>query len=151
MSTGGKVPVSVIRKWACEANIIPIVLNGDGVVLDVGRDQRLATRWQRRALRAMYSTCIVNGCSVPFDHCNVHHFDHWGRDTGRTDLSVLGPVCSKHHDLFHHGGWKVRSSPDGTIVVTLPDGTEFRTRPRRAKRGSGRNVRAPDGPRPEAS
>jgi hypothetical protein len=151
MSTGGKVPVSVIRKWACDANIIPIVLNGDGVVLDVGRDQRLATRWQRRALRAMYSTCIVDGCSVPFDHCSVHHFDHWGRDSGRTDLSVLGPACSKHHDLFHHGGWKVRSSPDGIIIVTLPDGTEFRTYPRRAKRsGGGRNARAPAGPQPEA-
>ena len=133
MSTGGRVPVSVIRKWACEANIIPVVLNGDGVVLDVGREKRLATRAQRRALRAMFAGCIVDGCSVRFDQCTIHHFDHWGRDRGRTDLGVMGPVCSRHHDRFHHDGWTVRSEPDGVVVVTLPDGTEYRTRPRRAR------------------
>jgi hypothetical protein len=142
LSTGGRVPVSVIRKWACEANIIPIVLNGDGVVLDVGREKRLATLSQRRALRAMFATCIVEGCSVPFDRCTIHHFDHWGRDAGRTDLSSLGPVCSRHHDRFHHGGWTVRAEPDGEVVVTLPDGTEYRTRPRRARRPTAQNSRA---------
>jgi hypothetical protein len=49
---GQPLPPAVVRKLACEANIIPIVLAGDGRVLDVGRARRLATADQRRALRA---------------------------------------------------------------------------------------------------
>jgi hypothetical protein len=37
------LPVATMRRLACDAHIIPVVLGGDGVVLDVGRSRRLAT------------------------------------------------------------------------------------------------------------
>jgi hypothetical protein len=55
---GTPLPVEVIRRLACEAEIIPVVLNGRGEALAVGRSQRLATPAQRAALRAMHRTCI---------------------------------------------------------------------------------------------
>jgi hypothetical protein len=58
LSDGTAVPVSTVRQMACEAEIIPVVLDGDGRALDVGRGARLATEAQRQALRAMYRTCI---------------------------------------------------------------------------------------------
>ena len=47
---GTPIPVEVMRRLACEADIVPVVLNGRGEALDVGRTQRLATPAQRDAL-----------------------------------------------------------------------------------------------------
>jgi len=38
--SGVPVPVSTARRMACEAGILPMVLNGAGVVLDEGRARR---------------------------------------------------------------------------------------------------------------
>ncbi len=54
---GQPLPPATVRRLACEADIIPIVLAGDGRVVDVGRAKRLASADQRRALRAMHQTC----------------------------------------------------------------------------------------------
>jgi hypothetical protein len=90
---------------ACEAEIIPVVLGGDGRVLDVGRARRLATADQRRALRAMHRTCAAPHCTVRFGDCDIHHLKEW-RDGGATNLQNLIPLCSKHHHLIHEGQWR---------------------------------------------
>ena len=56
---GQPLPPDVIRRLACDADIIPVVLGGDGQVVDVGRARRLATADQRRALRVMHRTCAA--------------------------------------------------------------------------------------------
>ena len=89
-SIGEAVPVPTIRRLCCDADILPVVLDGDGVALDVGRAKRVATREQRRALRAMYRTCAHPGCTVGFDDCDIHHVNPW-TPTGRTDLDNLLP------------------------------------------------------------
>lgn len=53
-SDGTRIPVETARRIACDAEIIPIVLGGEGVPLDAGRGRRLATKEQRVALRSMY-------------------------------------------------------------------------------------------------
>ena len=119
---GVPVPVASVRRLCCQARIIPIVLNGDGVALDVGRDSRLATPNQRRALAAMYATCAYPGCQVSFEHCRIHHSREWLRHHGRTDLGLLVPLCDRHHHLVHEGGWQLEIHPDRTITITRPDG-----------------------------
>lgn len=73
---------------ACTACIIPTVMNSAGTVLDQGRATRLATKDQRRALRAMYETCAIPGCTVRSRHCEPHHvawsLKHHGRPTSTT-------------------------------------------------------------------
>ena len=61
------------RRLACEADIIPVVLDGEGVVLDEGWAKRLATAEQRIALEAMQSTCSHPDCTVTIDDCRIHH------------------------------------------------------------------------------
>ena len=123
---GTPLPVDVIRRMACEADIIPVVLNGRGQALSVGRSQRLATPAQRDALRAMHRTCIGPTCSVPFEDCQIHHVLPFDPD-GLTDLDNLAPVCSEHHHLVHEGRWTLTLTPDRIATWTRPDGTTFHT------------------------
>jgi len=131
LDDGTPMPVATVRRLACDAGIIPVVLGGDGVVLDVGRSRRLATDDQRRALRAMYRTCGVGDCDVAFDRCEIHHLDEWDAHDGETNLDRLLPTCSRHHHLVHEGGWQLVLDPrHRELIVTLPDGTEHcRSRP----------------------
>jgi Domain of unknown function (DUF222) len=82
---GNPLPPDTIRRLACDADLVPVVLGAAGEALDVGREQRLATRAQRRALRAMYRTCAHPGCQVSFEHCRIHHV-HWWDHHGPTNL-----------------------------------------------------------------
>jgi hypothetical protein len=128
LADGTPLPVSVVRQMACEAEIIPVVLGGDGRALDIGRAARLATEAQRQALRGMHRTCIHPDCQVPFDECRIHHIVPWDKG-GRTDLSNLAPLCEsrKHHHDVHEGGWTLTMTPDRTATWTRPDGTTYWT------------------------
>ena len=120
------LPVEVVRRLACDAEIIPIILNSRGEALAVGRSQRLATPAQRAALAAMHRTCIEPTCTVPFEDCPIHHLIPWEQG-GPTDLPNLAPLCTAHHTLVHEGGWTLTMTPDRIATWTRPDGTIFHT------------------------
>ncbi len=120
-SSGVPLPVSTVRKLWCEADILPVVLGGDGVALDAGRTRRLATKPQRRALRAMHRSCAWPGCTTRCDPCPSHHTDPWGRH-GPTDLEVLAPVCSHHHHQIHDLGWNLTLDEHRNVTIHAPDG-----------------------------
>ena len=108
---GSELTVETIRRLACEAEIIPLVLDGKSVPLDVGKSKRLATAYQRRALAAVHETCAIDGCSVKFSHCEPHHIEYW-ENGGATDFNNLVPLCSRHHHAAHEGGWKLSLNPE---------------------------------------
>ena len=119
---GFDLPIETLRRLACMADIIPVVLGSDGVARDVGRRSRIATPAQRRAMRAMYSTCAVPGCRVAFHNTELHHIKYW-RNGGRSDLDNFVPLCSKHHHCVHEGGWILHLDPTSRVLtITLPDG-----------------------------
>jgi hypothetical protein len=116
-----ELPIETIRRMACEAEIIPVVLGSNGVVLDVGRATRLASRYQRKALEVMYPTCAIPQCCVPHSQCQPHHIRYW-RDDGSTDMNNLIPLCSSHHRSVHEGGWKLSMhGTDRQLAITRPD------------------------------
>ena len=125
---GTPLPLSVVRQMACDAEIIPIVLAGDGRALDIGRGARLATEPQRQALRAMHRTCIHPDCEVPFDDCRIHHVVPWERG-GSTELANLAPLCEsrKHHHDVHEGGWRLTLTSDRVATWIRPDGITYWT------------------------
>ncbi len=116
---GADLPVATIRRMACDAGIIPLVLNGATVPLDIGRSQRLASAGQRRALEAAHSTCAMPGCAVAFHHCQIHHIDYW-ENGGRTDLDNMVPLCSRHHHAAHEGGWRLVLDPETRLLTASP-------------------------------
>ena len=125
-SDGTPLPPSAVRRLCCAADLIPVVLDGDGEAIDVGRAKRLATPAQRRALLAMYSTCAWPGCRVPVDRCEIHHPDDWLHG-GETDLDNLIPICVGHHHLIHDGNWQLTLHPHRHLTITRPDGTTHHT------------------------
>lgn len=120
---GKALPAATIRRLCCDADLIPVVLNGDGRALDVGRAQRLATGEQRHALQAMYATCAHPDCSIGFDNCRIHHIAWWHRHRGATDLDNLIPLCERHHHLVHEGRWDLTMTPARVATWRLPSGT----------------------------
>jgi hypothetical protein len=120
--SGTPLPVDTARRLAGEADIIPVVLNGHGVVLDEGRAKRLATREQRTAIEAMQATCSHPDCTITIDDCRIHHLTPWANG-GPTNLDQLAPVCEPHHHLVHEGGWTLTMTPDRTATWTRPNGT----------------------------
>ena len=130
-----ELPERVLRDLRHTADVHAVVVR-NGVVLhapgmlDLGRSTRLASRAQRRALRAMYRCCAVPGCDVRFDHCTMHHVVWW-RHGGTSDLDNLLPLCTRHHGNVHHDGWELRLGPQRRLTVTLPDGTVRSTGPPR--------------------
>ncbi|MET0882485.1 MAG: DUF222 domain-containing protein [Acidimicrobiales bacterium] len=78
LDDGTRLTANQIRRLACEADILPMVLNDDGVPLDFGRTVRLATYRQRLALRALHPTCAAESCDVDFDWCEIHHLHPLG-------------------------------------------------------------------------
>jgi hypothetical protein len=134
---GVQLPAETIRRIACSADIIPIILDDNGVPLRLGRTTRLASRAQRRALRAMYPTCAIPGCQVPSRYCQPHHVQWW-RHHGHTNLENLLPLCSRHHHHVHEGQSTLTLQPDHSLTITHPDGTTEHVPPPRQRRQSDR-------------
>lgn len=98
--TGDVLSPSVVRRMACEAGIIPVVLGRDGAPLDVGYRERLFTYSQRLALIARDKGCSFEGCTVPATWCDAHHVLPWYRG-GKTNLANGALLCPKHHTHVH--------------------------------------------------
>ncbi|TDW90571.1 uncharacterized protein DUF222 [Kribbella pratensis] len=107
---------ATIRRLACDANVIPIVLGSNSEPLDVGRRERLVTRAMRRALNTRDRGCVI--CNAPPVMCDAHHLISW-IDGGHTKLDNLALVCRRHHTDLHHGHWTITIT-NGQVHVTRP-------------------------------
>ncbi|MEV7647595.1 DUF222 domain-containing protein [Arthrobacter sp. NPDC089319] len=112
----GPVSAKTIRRIACDADIIPVVLAGMGVILDVGQSQRLFPKYMRLAIIARDGGCAFPGCTAPSSWTEVHHI-RWfekGSPTS-TDNGVL--LCGHHHHLIHEGDWAGRGHQRCRLVL----------------------------------
>ncbi|HMK10799.1 MAG TPA: DUF222 domain-containing protein [Acidimicrobiales bacterium] len=123
-ATGRAISAEAARRLACDARIIPVVLDGARVPIDVGRTARTITPAQRRALTIRDRGCVFPGCDRPPGWCDGHHIVHWP-DGGLTDMANLAFLCNDHHKAMHEGGWTMARAPDGSFSFWRPDGTEL--------------------------
>lgn len=103
----GPVDPTMIRQLACEADVIPVVLGGQGEVLDVGRSQRLFSGRLRQAITARDGGCAAPDCSIPAPWCEAHHVQHW-QHGGPTSVQNGVLLCSHHHHAVHAAAWEIR-------------------------------------------
>jgi len=112
---GVRVSAGEVRRLACGAGIIPMVLGGDSVPLDLGREQRLFGRGQKIALNHLYGGCAAANCDRPPAWVEYHHKTPWSKG-GRTDLADGIPLCPPHHHMADHPEtWNTHHLPDGTV------------------------------------
>lgn len=106
-SDGTRVSADAVLGLADEAEVYLALVDTVGVVLDLGRTRRLATRGQTAALVARDGGCSFPGCDRPPEWCERHHVVAW-IDGGRTDLGNLTLLCAYHHHNFAGRGWTCR-------------------------------------------
>jgi Domain of unknown function (DUF222) len=130
------ISAKTARRLACDAQIIPIVLDGRSEPLDLGHGQRLFSEGQRRALATRDGGCIWPRCSAPPGWCEVAHLKAWALG-GRTDLKNGALMCPFHHRRFDHDGWEIEWE-NGVPYLIPPPWVD----PARSRRRAGRLPRA---------
>ena len=119
MDTGVPISAETARRFACDATILPVLLNSAGVPLDVGRAIRVFTKELRRAVEIRDRGCAFPGCDRPPSWCNVHHILHWAHG-GPTSLDNGVLLCHAHHTVIHRGEWQVHLGPNRRPAFTPP-------------------------------
>ncbi len=100
LDTGELISASQARRLACNAKILPIVMNGPSQVLDVARAQRFHTRPMRHGANVRDGGCTTEGCDWPPGMCEMHHDEPWA-EGGTTDLDHARLLCPHHHHRIH--------------------------------------------------
>jgi uncharacterized protein DUF222 len=114
LNTGERLSPGLARKIACEAGIIPAVLDGDSVPLDVGRKSRFHPEYQRIAIHLRDKTCRAAGCDRT-GSLHVHHQRRWV-DGGETTVETGISLCPWHHSRIHDTRYETRVQPNGKVA-----------------------------------
>ncbi|MET4165272.1 MULTISPECIES: HNH endonuclease [Gordonia] len=100
----GTVSEAVAKQVSCDGSLTEIVLDGEGVPLQMGHTHRLYPPHLRKAVIVRDQCCVK--CGAPPSHTQVHHIAHWA-DGGPTDLDNGCLLCQRCHTQVHHHGWDV--------------------------------------------
>jgi len=128
LENGPALAGETTRRLACDASVIRLVEDGEGMPLDVGRKTRSIPPAIHRALRARDRGCRFPGCTARH-FVEGHHVKHWAHG-GDTSLANLVQLCHFHHRLVHEGGYGVRADGDRQFEFTRPDGRIIEPVPR---------------------
>jgi len=92
LQDGPTLPPETARRLACDAGIVRLVENAEGLPLDVGRKTRSIPPALKRALKARDGGCSFPGCDST-RHVEGHRVQHWAHG-GKTSLCNLTQLCT---------------------------------------------------------
>ena len=111
----GPVPAEVVRRLACDASVMRVVMAGPSQPLDVGRRTPVVSPAIRRAVIARDGRCRFPGCDRPHTWCDAHHIRHWAHG-GTTSVANLVLLCRHHHRAIHgRAGFRVAVEHDAPV------------------------------------
>ena len=125
----GPVTPATIRKIACDADIIPVLLGSEGRILDIGRTTRIFPPHIRKALTARDQGCAFPNCTIPAPWCEAHHITYWSHG-GPTSTDNGALLCTHHHHLIHKEQWTIHMQT-GVPWFIPPPHIDPRQKPRR--------------------
>jgi hypothetical protein len=125
---GTRLDGATLRRLACDAGVHRVITKGRSSILDYGTTTRTIPANLFNALVARDRHCRFGDCDRPAEWCDAHHVTHWA-DGGPTEIGNLVLGCSRHHHLVHQPGWHAKLLPDGTFVVTSPNGRTIESQP----------------------
>ena len=122
------------ERIACDAQVARVLMAAESVPLDYGRERRLFTTHQRRALAVRDGGCRFPYCHRAAAFTDAHHIVAW-LDGGETNLDNALLLCRFHHPKVHEGGWQINSDSgkggNGPLTFAGPDNQLMISRPRR--------------------
>lgn len=111
----GPIPAATARRLACDANVIPAVLDGQSRILDVGTAKRTIPKHLRAAVTARDQHCRFGDCRHPIEE--IHHVIFWSHG-GPTSLQNLAGLCRAHHHAVHERGWSLTGDANQALTAT---------------------------------
>lgn len=112
-----------LRRLACDAELIPIVLGGRSEALDIGvADHEFTTAQRRAAYQRDGGACVFPRCR---NTCIELHHIKFRRHRGPTSLTNGAWLCAYHHWLVHEGGWTLTRDNAGDYLWTSPHGAQL--------------------------
>ncbi len=130
VDTGQTITAGQARRLACTAGIVPAVLDGESLPLDLGRTRRFFTEAQHTALATRYTECAATGCDRPYAWCDLHHEHPWSTG-GHTTLDMAVPLCGFHHHRVHDPTYthQIDTDQHGSKTVEFHRVASERSRP----------------------
>lgn len=125
---GADAPISIAaaRQIACAGAVQRVVLGENGRIVSLVTLDRVFNHHQRRAITLRDGGCVIPGCHVPPQWCEIHHVkEHARGGATHTDNGVL--LCWFHHRTIDTGGWRV-GMVDGVPHVEGPPWWDPRSR-----------------------
>ena len=117
---GDDEPISLAaaRHIACTGAVQRVVSGANGRIVSIETLDRVFNFHQRRAITLRDGGCVIPGCHVPPQWCEIHHVEEHSRGgPTHTDNGVL--LCWFHHRTIDSGGWRMRMI-DGVPYVRGP-------------------------------
>jgi hypothetical protein len=122
LSDGTRISAEQARRLACTAQLVPMVLNGRSLPLDLGSANRYFNQSSRRAMERRDGGCTAPGCDRDARWCEAHHLTPHAMSR-TTDIRDGALLCTFHHHRVHDQGWAGRINPDDSHVEWRPPGT----------------------------
>jgi hypothetical protein len=114
-------PHDVLRA-ALAGHVRRAVVDAAGVMVDLGRRQRLFTGAAREAAKLLIVRCEHPGCVLPADFCDVDHAVEWANG-GHTDQANSRIRCGGHNTDKTKKRWRSRRATNGRTYTIRTDGT----------------------------
>ncbi|WP_164737389.1 HNH endonuclease signature motif containing protein [Georgenia sp. SYP-B2076] len=121
---GAPLSPALLARLACGSQMHRVIFGPDSEILDAGREQRLFTAAQTRAIIARDKRCQYPNCHAPPGEGEIHHSIAWWAQFGSTNINLGVLLCWYHHDWVHahaitierrHGQW-VFIRQDGSVI-----------------------------------
>ncbi|MFD1507479.1 DUF222 domain-containing protein [Georgenia yuyongxinii] len=119
---GSPIPPALLGRLACASNMHRVVFGPESEVLDVGREKRLFTAAQTRAIIARDKRCQYPRCNAPPGEGEIHHSIWWWAQFGTTSVRLGILLCWFHHDYVHAQGISIERR-NGQWVFLRKDGS----------------------------
>jgi hypothetical protein len=114
------VSLETLARFACGGRRTLTTFDGDGIPLDLQREQRLFSKHQREVLILKWGGCAAPGCDRPPSWTESHHINEFARDHGETNIADGILLCKHHHLHFHNTGWQIRRDDLGRYWLIPP-------------------------------
>lgn len=101
------VPLGAADHAACAGGVERVLFDENGTIVGISTSARIFNAHQRRAIVLRDRKCLIPGCDISAEWCEVHHVTEAARG-GPTHTSNGVPLCWHHHRNLGESAWLIR-------------------------------------------